>query len=336
MDQPGVQQVFFQHVKSNLAAHLSLVDEVAELLNISNDSAYRRIRGEKPLSFDELKTLCAHYRISLDQLFQLNNNSFLFSGPLTNKDNFGIEMYLEHLLKQLNYFNSFEQRELYYISKDINIFHCFGFHELTVFKIFFWMKTIIQYPMDGKDLVILDKLRESVFKITTKISEAYNKLPSVEIWNDDSINATIRQIEYYRQSRIFPSDEYAISIYNSLHEMLDHVEKQAEAGSKFQKGGNPASSNTTNKFYVNEFILGDNSNLAILNNTKVVYINHSVLNIVMTKDPIFTEYIYQHTQNIIRRSTLMSYVGEKERRRFFNILHRRIDLAIKHIDPFDV
>ncbi len=106
MDQPGVQQIFFQHVKSNLAAHLSLVDEVADLLNISNDSAYRRIRGEKPLSFEELKKLCAHYKISLDQLFHLNNNSFLFSGPLINKDNFGIEMYLEHLLNQLNYFNS--------------------------------------------------------------------------------------------------------------------------------------------------------------------------------------------------------------------------------------
>ncbi len=85
MDQPGVQQIFFQHVKSNMAVHLSLVDEVAELLNISNDSAYRRIRGEKPLSFEELKRLCEHYRISLDQLFHLNNNSFLFSGPLVQQ-----------------------------------------------------------------------------------------------------------------------------------------------------------------------------------------------------------------------------------------------------------
>jgi len=32
-----------------------MADEVAELLNISNDSAYRRIRGEKLLYFGELK-----------------------------------------------------------------------------------------------------------------------------------------------------------------------------------------------------------------------------------------------------------------------------------------
>jgi hypothetical protein len=149
MDQPGVQQVFFQHVKANLAAHLSLVDEVADLLNISNDSAYRRIRGEKPLSFEELKSLCAHYRISLDQLFQLNNDSFLFSGPLINNENFGIEKYLEHLLNQLNYFNSFEHRELFYLSKDTYIFHCFGFNELTVFKIFSDETNSISYRWKG-------------------------------------------------------------------------------------------------------------------------------------------------------------------------------------------
>ena len=59
--------------------------------------------------------------------------------------------------------------------------------------------------------------------------------------------------------------------------------------------------------------------MAVLNNTKVVYINHSVLNIIMTKDPVFTEYTYQHFQNIMRRSTLMSNTGEKERTKFFNI-----------------
>ena len=78
MNQPGVQQIFFQHIKSNLATHLSLVDEVADLLNISNDSAYRRIRGEKPFLLKKSKSLCAHYRISLDQLFHLNNDSFFF------------------------------------------------------------------------------------------------------------------------------------------------------------------------------------------------------------------------------------------------------------------
>jgi hypothetical protein len=329
MNQPGAQQIFFQHIKSSLAAHLSLVDEVADLLNISNDSAYRRIRGEKPLSFDEIKTLCAHYKVSLDQLFHLNNDSFLFSGPLTNNNNFGIESYLEHLLNQVNYFNSFEQRELYYNGKDMFLFHCFGFHELTAFKIFFWMKTILQYPIEGKEILLMKSIRESVFNITSKIIAAFNKLPLLEIWHDDSMNATLRQIDYYRQSKIFPSEDYALVVYKEMLEMVNHIEKQAEAGCRFPMGGKPSAASVPFRFYYNEFMLGDNCTLAVLNNSKVVYLNHSVLNVVMTKDPVFTEYIYQHLQNIMHKSTLMSLVGEKERRRFFNSMREKVESRIK-------
>jgi len=329
MNQPGAQQVFFQHIKTSLASHLSLVDEVADLLNISNDSAYRRIRGEKPLSFDEIKTLCAHYKVSLDQLFHLNSDSFLFSGPLSNKDNFGIEMYLEYLLKQANYFNSFEHREFYHLGKDMFIFHCFGFHELTAFKIFFFMKTILQYPVEGRETIILEKLRESVFKVTEKMIDAFQKFPSIEIWHDDSLNATLRQIDYYRASKIFPSEEYALGLYKSMLEMVNHLERQAEAGCKFLVGGKPTAASVSYKFYYNEFILGDNCIMAVLNNTKMVYINHSVLNIITTRDPIFTEYIYQHFQNIMRKSTLISDSGEKVRARFFHSLREKVESRIK-------
>ncbi len=329
MNQPGVQHIFFQHIKSNLAAHLSLVDEVADILSISNDSAYRRIRGEKPLSFEEIKTLCAHYRVSLDQLLHLNNDSFLFTGRLANNDNFGIEMYLENLLAQANYFNTFEKREFYYQGKDMFIFHCFGFHELTVFKIFFWMKTILQYPLEGRDIEVQGSLRESIHKITNRMIESYNKFPSVEIWNDDSMNATLRQIDYYRQSNIFPSEEYALGLYKEFLAMLNHIEKQAEAGCKYPVGGKPSAASQSFRLYYNEFIIGDNCILVELNDSKMVYINHTVLNILTTRDPVFTEYTYQHFQNVMRKSTLISNSGEKVRAKFFHYLRQKVESRIK-------
>jgi hypothetical protein len=250
---------------------------------------------------------------------------------LASKENFGFEKYLEHILIQLEYFNSFERKELYYFSKDIFLIHSFGFHELTVFKIFFWMKTILNYPFNGRDLFVLDELRESVFKIAAKISDAYNKLPSQEMWNNETIHTTIRQIDYYRQSKVFTSDQDVIAIYKSLLSMIDHLEMQAEVGCKFSVGSKPTPASAPFKIYVNEFILGDNCVLAVLNDMKVVYLNHTVLNISMTKDPVFTEYTYQHIQNMLRKSTLISGVGEKERRRFFNSMREKVEHRIKAI-----
>src|ERR1700755_2028544 len=95
----SVQQLFFQHVKNNLPPHLSMVDEVAELLEISNDSAYRRIRGEKAISFEELRTLCSHFRISLDQLFHLTTDAIIFSGKFINHTDFDFDHYLQDILQ---------------------------------------------------------------------------------------------------------------------------------------------------------------------------------------------------------------------------------------------
>ena len=44
-----------------------------------------------------------------------------------------------------------------------------------------------------------------------------------------------------------------------------------------------------------------------------------------TQDDSFAEYTYQHFQNILHKSTLISVVGEKERRRFFNRIRENIE-----------
>ena len=93
--------------------HLSFVDEIAEILNISNDSAYRRIRAEKAISFDEIRTLCSHFKISLDQLFALKSNSIIFTGRSADYANFTFDLYLQQMLDQLKYINSFEHREFF-------------------------------------------------------------------------------------------------------------------------------------------------------------------------------------------------------------------------------
>ena len=105
---------------------------------------------------------------------------------------------------------------------------------------------------------------------------------------------------------------------------MDYIQRQAEAGHKISPDGKQLKS-VSYKMYVNEFILGDNTILALLGNTKVAYINHSVINFMLTKDPSFCEYTWQHFQNIIKKSTLISEVGEKERSRFFNIIKEKIN-----------
>lgn len=324
MDQPDVQQLFFQHIKNNLPPHLSLVDEIAELLNISNDSAYRRIRGEKAISFEEVQVLCTHFKISLDQYFHLNSETVIFSGRPVDANHFTYDMYLKSMLGQMQMWNAFEKKDVIWFNKDMLPWHYFGFHDLSIFKFFFWLKTVVQVPLFGKKMFAQDDYLDSLYEIGKKIYEESNKYPSQEVWNVENINATLSQIEYYAVMKMFDSNEEIDRVYDSLESLIDHIEKQAEAGYKFAPGAKFLNVKASFKLFVNDFILGNNNGLVVSDTMRVSYISHSGLSFIWTKDSHFCEHHYQYMQGIIRKSTLISDVGEKERSRFFNGMRERI------------
>lgn len=145
MDSTDIQVAFFQHIKTRLPAHVSLVDTVADILDISTDSAYRRIRGEKPISLEEVQKLSTKFGISLDQFLHLQSDSFLFAGHLGGSDNHIFDRWMENVLQQLQFTRSFQKRHIIYLAKDVPLMQQFLLPELTAFKSFFWRKSILHY-----------------------------------------------------------------------------------------------------------------------------------------------------------------------------------------------
>jgi hypothetical protein len=319
-----IQQQLFQFIKTKLPADASAADEVAKLLNISSDSAYRRMRGEKLITFEELYILAAHFNISLDQMMNIQTGSFSFQGNLLDSKTFRFEAYLTGMMNVVAYFASFRNKEFFYLCKDVPIFHHWHCRELAAFKYFFWMGTLIYFPEFRNKKVTLKEYPDELWQMGQKTLGLYNSLDSFEIWNLESLNSTLNQIEYYRDSNMFQSDEDVLKVYEAIEKTLDHLEEQAKQGFKFSI--NDAEKKPAGKFhmYFNEIVLLDNNMLAVLDQSKLAIVAHTVINYMMTRDVTFCEYFYQYIQNLIRRSTLISEVSEKERGRFFRIYRERI------------
>ena len=325
MESTELQQFFFQHIKSKLAPHLSFVEEIAEQLNISTDSAYRRIRGEKPISLEEVQKLCVHFRISLDHLLNIESNSTVFFGNWVDVESFDFEKYLSDMLLQLEQIAGGTTSMMYYEAKDIPPFHHFQFPQLAAFKYFFWMKTILAYPGLMKEKFESHTLAKPLNETGKKIIDVYNKIPSAEIWSVETINSTIRQIEYYKDAGVFGNSETIGQLYEALYQLIEHLEKQAESGEKFSIDGQPEGNKNNFQLYFNEVILGHNTILSITNEQKTVFINHGVLNYMITRDNRFCNYTKKSMENIMRKSSLISSVSEKERNRFFQVLKEKIN-----------
>jgi len=324
MDSNAVQQELFRMIKANIPDHLSPAEEIAKVLDVSVDSVYRRLRGEKTISLDELQILCAHYKISLDQLMNLQTGAFLFQGHFLNSKTYVFTDYLKTLIRDITYMNSFQNREVFYLCKDVPIFHHFHSRDIAAFKYFFWAKTIFQFPEFDQKKFSFDVYTDEMNALGEKVLIAYNQLPSTELWNIENINMAIRQIEFYRDSQMFESEGDVLRLYQAWENAIDLIEKQAAAGYKFDPNNEPIKPLASFRVYFNEVILGDNSTVVLLEGTKMVIMPHTVVNYMSTRDVNFCENMFEYVQSLMKRSTLISKVSEKERSRFFRLLRERI------------
>jgi hypothetical protein len=320
----SIQEYLFKRIKERLPAEASLADAVAELLHVSNDSAYRRIRGETPLVLEEAKTLCEAFNLSLDQALNSRENSVSFTAFNLNNENYSFKSYLKDILHNLKLLASFNEKEIIYLTKDFAIFHNFLYRPLFAFRYFFWMKSILQHPEFVHLKFSMDLLTKEIEDIGQQIIRTYNSIPSTEIWNTECVNSTIGQIEYYREAGYFSSDEDVEKIYDALKNAIEHLRAQAETGSKFYPGENPDFQKSNFHFYYNRVVLGDNTIMTVVNGKKILYLNYDVLNYMVTQDEQFCDDVYSKLQTLMRRATILSNVSEKQRNMFFNILLKKI------------
>lgn len=320
-----LQQLLFKAIKNKIGENLSAADEIAKLLDISADSAYRRMRGEKTISLDELQILCTHYKVSVDQLLGLQSGGIVFQGQYLDKKTFRFEEFVTSMMHNLAYINSFKEKTFYYMCKDLPIFHQYHLPETAAFKWFFYLKTYFHFPeFERKKFRYADHPVE-LFELEKKVLDLYNQIPSIEVWNMETMNMFFRQIEFYRDGQVFESDEDVYRLYDAIGKLWDHLEKQASLGYKFNYGDPDQKRIGEFKMYFNEVLMGDNNMLVELDGTKLSYVSHSTINFMLTRDPAFNENMYNHVQNQMRRSTLISEVSEKERAKFFRIIRDRIN-----------
>ncbi len=325
------QEFLFQRIKELIPPDASMVDIVSGILHLSTDSAYRRIRGETPLVLDEVSQLCRHFKLSLDQLLNLQSGTTLFRNVRINTETYNYETYLKDLISQVQHVGNYIEKEIIYLSKDVPIFHNFYYHPLIAFRYFFWMKTILRKPEFANRIFDMNCVSPEIVKLSQDLSRAYNSIPSTEIWNTECINAAILQIEFYKDSGYFSKASDVREVYDSLEQTILHLKHQVEFGCKFMPDENPHTKKNNFKFFFNRVVLGDNTILVVTDRVKTVFLNYDVLNYMLTRDESFCGPCYNDLQNLMKRATLISETSEKQRNIFFGILLSKISDRKKNL-----
>jgi len=318
-----IQENLFQSIKNKLAPNISFVHDLSELLGISYDSTYRRIRGEKELSLEELKTICIHYKISVDALFNVKHDHIIFNSMAIGEEGFDIKKWLESLLGAIKKIHEAKESEIIYAAKDIPVFYYFEFPEIAAFKIYFWNKALI--PASGYENKMLSlEAPENLYVIGRQLLSHYIKIPTIEIWSEETISSILRQIDYCFVSGFFKQREDVFRLCDVLESWLDHVQSQAEHGFQYMWGSPVEGIENNYRLFHNEVLVSDNTILVKADNQKISYNTYNVINQLITSNPVFCNQIENSLRNLMKKSTMISGTSAKERHRFFNILHEKV------------
>lgn len=315
------QSSFLASVRSRIASNISFPDEMAELLSISRDSAYRRIREETILSLDEARILCDRYAISIDSLMANQSGNVSFEFRARNGSGFSFQSWLEYILANLEALASVPEADMIWHSKDLPIFHYFQFPRLGAFKLFFWKKLSSGEDF-GKEKYDERVVGPNLIALTEKIWEKYSRIHSTEILCGELINTTLRQIEYSYDMGLIDKD-LAIALCKECAAMIAQLQRQAQQGVK--RLGDEPETDGKFKVYINELLIGDNTILFRMGEKRTTFVTHNNFNFLSTNHDAFGRMTEQFMNSMLCKSVLISGVGEKERVKFFNRIYKQID-----------
>ena len=314
------QTRFVEYLKSSIANHKLLAIELAEMLSISKDSAYRRLRNETPLTIDEAMIICDRFKIDLTLFFEYKYQTIPFKFNKLYSGNKDLSSYLDGINEMMDA-GLASNAKVTFAAEDIPVFHHFAYPNLAGFKMFYWQKAVLNDDSLIGHQYSLDEMHPDLLEKASRIVTKYNQLISEEIWTVDSIHSTLSQILYFAESGQFTSTEYALEVLSDVKIMVEDLMKKAERSSKtLDEAKNFV-------LYNSEVRIGNNSILLQTDTASRVFISLNTFNSISTDNESFCDETALWMQNLIRKSTPINDVSEKHRFQFFRSLFEKIDEA---------
>jgi hypothetical protein len=318
------QENLISRINGSLPAGQSLAPILADLLDVSMDSAYRRISGKTLFSLDESVRIAEHFNIGLDSLKNPDqlNATISFTQLDSNIESF--KLYLQGLLQNLKLIGSGEDGRLYYSCLDIPVFQNLSLPNLAAFKMYYWMHGVMEVEeLKGLQLEkgTIDK---ELIEFGQAIYEQYSRIPSVELWTTNTLSSTLRQIEFYHNAGHVRSREVLEDLYTDLETLVDRQERMAEKGTKVIDRIPKENEKHNFSLYESDIELSSNGALAIVNGVRISFIGHLTFNSLVCDHPKLNEMTYNWYDRLVRKSTLISEVSAKQRYQFISHLKKEI------------
>lgn len=317
-----MQEQFFAHLKKKSINNNSFVDEIASVLDIGYDAAYRRINNKTSLSLEEAVKLAKHYKISLNNLYQVGsqNTVLVEKSPIISNEAH-LESYFSKSIENLTPLTKLKSASILYSAKDIPLFYTLKDSFITRYKIYVWLKLTNKEMTKSKISFdqFIDTIPKSLIEKAIQLGETYNFINITEFWNDNTINGTIQQIIYFYESQLL-SKTLALKICDDLEEIINHIEKQT-----IQQSIINSENNASYHLYKSDLLTMSNIIMVKTKHRKTFFVPYTVLEYLKIEHQDTCNIMDDFFNRQMTNSKLLVHSGEKDRTLFFNKMHQKIN-----------
>lgn len=320
------QKRLFEAIKSGLPKTLNLADVIAKLLGLNMDSAYRRIRGDKPLSFPELEKISDKFHVSIDEFLNFNTKQNILFQFCPVSDIHSYIEYMSQLSERFDVLASASEKELLFAAQDIPFYHFLKYHELAIFRIYAWHRTHTRTAESFCEFYNSSD-GNTIKSLYEKIYLNYLHIPSTEVWTRQTIDTTIRLLEYYYETGAFDNRDMALLLADQLASMLDAVKQLAIDGYKESVTKTPFSLYACSTDVENDFMMTGNGKEWTC--TMKLY----AINRIVTGNEFLCSESLKWIESLKAKSILISgNTAFKERLHFFNSEKEKIRILSDKIN----
>jgi hypothetical protein len=244
-------QMFVELLRKKTPKHISITDEVASVLGINYDAAYRRLNGKVPFSLNESVLLAKKFDISLNKLFDIGERrSYLIreAKPIHTVRDF--KDYLMNLKSEMSLLVGKEDASILFSARELPMFYFFHQPILIKIKVFIWFTILKVTPLNKRihfrDFFISD----SMISIAKQVGETYKSINVTEMWSYGAINNVLQQLLYLHDMKQIDQNDVEEICEAIIHE-LKIVEADTLDGYQSDK--------RRFELYSNELIMMNNS-----------------------------------------------------------------------------
>lgn len=311
------QTKIFKIIEKQFSDRGEFLQAIADTLCVTLPNVRRRISGQTKLIYEEVQKLVETFSLGMEDLFPGRKEILLFTyRKLDLPDIENYVAYLEGLLAMWERAAEDKSSKISIVTDEIPIFYFMDYPQLTMFKLYSYAYDMDVYKSSFESFV--EKMEKHDFTgYFKRISTAYSKIESIEIWDNKVLNRIIHDLNLKQDLDCFKKTSTVDDLKNDLRDLLNNFRKTVVKGSK--NGGGKLGFLHKESINRLSFMLVEDSHSASLS------IKLHTINSMTTRNIYLIEEGKKWVKSAIDSSLALSLGSKSKRKIYFDRLIDRID-----------